>query len=234
MLEPIIFIIIALIVLIVLKFIMGINIKKIKELSERTDLDELTKELPDAETITKDMLKKLNNTDVKVTKMLDEKTGTSLYLVMSNTISLGNMENKYARVQTIAHECLHSVQSKTVLWFNFIYSNIYILYFYVSIVLTVFGIFKNTTLQLLIILLLGFIQYVVRAYLENDAMTKAWYLAKEYLEETDLSKETIKTLINSYKEINKQAIPMTNFQLFLQILGRGIIYSIISIIIQMI
>ena len=230
MLELIIFIIISLTALIVLKYIMGINIKKIKELAERVDLDELTKDLPDAETITKCMLKKLNNTDVKVTKMLDEKTGTSLYLVMTNTISLGNMENKYARVQTIAHECLHSVQSKTMLWFNFIFSNIYIVYFYVSIVLTVIGIFKNTTLQLLILLFLGFIQYVVRAHLENDAMTKAWYLAKEYLEETELSKETIKTLINSYKEINKQAIPMTNFQLFSQIIGKSIFYSIIALI----
>ena len=133
MIEPIIFIIISLTALIVLKSIMGISIKRIKELSERTDLDKLTKDLPDAETITKEMLKKLNNTDVKVTKMLDEKTGTSLYLVMTNTISLGNIENKYARVQTIAHECLHSVQSKTMLWFNYIYSNIYFVVLYDSL-----------------------------------------------------------------------------------------------------
>lgn len=231
MLELIIFIILSIISLIVLKFILGINIKKAKELADRKELDELTKDLPDSETITKQILKKLNNTEVIVKKMLDEKTGTSLYMVFNNTISLGNMEKKYARVQTIAHECLHSVQNKTMLWFNFIYSNIYILYFYISIILTVFGVFKNTTMQLLLILFLGFIQYVVRAYLENDAMTKAPYLAKEYLEETNLAKETIDTLIESYKEINKQAIPITNFQVFIQILKRCIIYAIISIFI---
>lgn len=234
MLESIIFIVISIIALIVLKIILGINIKKIKELVQRTDLDELTKDLANAEEMTKDMLKKLNNTDVNVTKMLDEKTGTSLYLVMNNTISLGDMENKYARVQTIAHECLHSVQSKKMLWFNFIYSNLYILYFFISIALTIFGVFKNTTLQLFLIVLLGFIQYVVRAYLETDAMTKAPYLAKEYLEESKLSKEVVEKLMKSYEEINKQTIPMVNFQLFSQILGRGVIYSIIAIILMLI
>lgn len=230
MLELIIFIIISIVALVILKFILGINIKKVREIAERKDLDDLTKDLPNTETIAKQLLKKLNNTSVKVKKSTDEKTQTSLYLVVNNTILLGNMENKYARVQTIAHECLHSIQNRKMLWFNFIYSNIYILYFYISIAFALLKVFDNPTIQLLIMLLLGFIQYVVRAYLENDAMTKSFYLAKEYLEETNLSKQTIETILEAYNEINKQAIPITNYQLFMQIIKRCIIYAIVAII----
>lgn len=233
MLELVISIVIMVVALVGLKIIMGINLKKIKELVEDSSLDEITKELPKEEEITKTILKKINNPEVKVTKMLDEKTGTSLYMVMNNTISLGNMEGKYARVQTIAHECLHSIQNKKMLWFNFIYSNFYLFYFFISIVLTLLGVFQNTMWQLFLLLLLGMIQYVVRAYLETDAMTKAPYLAKEYLEETNLSSENINQLMKAYDEINKQAIPMVNYHLFSQILGRGIIYSMLAMIMQM-
>lgn len=234
MVELVIVVIISIMALIGLKIVMGIQIKKIKELSEKSDLDELTKDLPEAEEMTKQMLKKVKNESVKVTKMLDEKTGTSLYMVMNNTISLGNMEHKYARVQTIAHECLHSVQSKKMLWFNFVYSNFYILYFGISILLTIFGIFRNTTLQLLLLLLFGMIQYVVRAYLETDAMTKAFYLAKEYLEGTEISKESKEKLIEAYEQINKQAIPMVNYHLFSQILGKEIVYAFVAIVLYVI
>lgn len=230
MLELIIFIIILIVALITLKFILGINIKKVKEIADRKDLDDLTKNLPNTETITKQLLEKLNNTNVKVKKATDDKTQTSLYLVVNNTILLGNMENKYARVQTIAHECLHSIQNKKMLWFNFIYSNIYILYFYISIVFVLLRVFDNVTMQLLIILFLGFIQYVVRAYLENDAMTKSFYLAKEYLEEMNFTKEKTEMLVDAYDKINKQAIPITNYQLFVQIIKRCLIYAIVTLI----
>lgn len=230
MLGLIIFIMILIVALITLKFILGINIKKVKEIADRKDLDDLTKNLPNTETITKQLLEKLNNTNVKVKKATDDKTQTSLYLVVNNTILLGNMENKYARVQTIAHECLHSIQNKKMLWFNFIYSNIYILYFYISIVFVLLRVFDNVTMQLLIILFLGFIQYVVRAYLENDAMTKSFYLAKEYLEEMNFTKEKIEMLVDAYDKINKQAIPITNYQLFVQIIKRCLIYAIVTLI----
>lgn len=230
MLELIIFIIISIVALVILKFILGINIKKVRDIAEQKDLDDLTKDLPNTETIAKQLLKKLNNTSVKVKKSTDEKTQTSLYLIVNNTILLGNMENKYARIQTIAHECLHSIQNKKMLWFNFIYSNIYISYFYISIAFALLKVFDSPTIQLLIMLLLGFIQYVVRSYLENDAMTKSFYLAKEYLEETNLSKQTIEIILEAYNEINKQAIPITNYQLFMQIIKRCVIYAIVAII----
>ncbi len=230
MLELVISVVIILIVLVGLKIVMKIKFKEIKELADKTDLDEITKNLPASEQMTKEMLERINNSNVKVEKTMDEKSGTSLYLVMSNTILLGNMENKYARVQTIAHECLHSIQSKTMLWFNFIYSNFYNLYFILSILFSIFGIYKNTVFHVFIILLLGFVQYVIRAYLETDAMTQAPYLAKDYLESTELTKDNIDILIKSYNDINVRAIPMVNYYLLARILGKVILYVIIAIL----
>ena len=233
MLEIGISITIMIIFLIVMKFIMGINIKKIKELSKKDDLDVLTKELPDSETMTKEILKMLKNETVKVRKAIDEKAGTRLYIVLNNTIILGNMENKYARVQTIAHECLHSIQSKKLLWFNYIYSNLYIIYFWISIILTLLKVFNEPIYNMHLLILLGLVWYVIRSYLETDAMTKAPFLAKEYLEEKNISKENIETLIDSYNEINEQSIPATNYGLIAQVLIRCIVYAIIVIIIKM-
>ncbi len=217
--------------IIFLKYVFGLKFKEIKKMAKNTELDELTKDLPNSEDITKQMLEIIKNTDVKVKKMLDENTGTSLYTVMNNTISLGNMENKFARVQTIAHECLHSIQSKRLLWFNFIYSNIYFAYYIISLVLTFLGFFENVFFHMFIILFLGIIWYTVRAYLETDAMTKAPYLANEYLKQTKLEDEKIKTLISSYNKINEQAIPMVNYYLIIQVFCRLILYSVISMIV---
>ena len=161
----------------------------------------------------KEMLEMLNNENVKIEKSVDEKSGTSLYLVMENKIIIANGNGSYAGVQTMAHECLHSVQNKRMLWFNFIYSNCYIIYTIVTIILTILGVIQNTTLQLYILTLLGFVFYIVRSYLETDAMTKAKFLAKEYLEKKQMhSKEEINTLIAAYDEINK--VRNTDYKLY--------------------
>lgn len=134
------------------------------------------------------MLKILNNTNVKIKiedenedKTSKEKRKNSLYVAVSDTIFIGNINDTYTRIQTICHECLHSVQPRKLLIFNFIYSNIYILYFWISTILTIVGVFKDFKLQIIILTILSFFYYVVRAYLENDAMIRARFLAKEYM-----------------------------------------------------
>lgn len=157
--------------------------------------------------------------------------GTSLYMVISNTILIGNLKGGYARIQTLAHECMHSIQNRKLLLFNYIFSNIYILYFFVITIFTVFNMVSNKMLQLFILTITGFIFYAVRSYLETDAMTKAKYLAKEYLENTEKCNSIeIEKLMNSYDEINKQAIPFTNYSLILKVLTKIIIYCIVCII----
>jgi len=102
----------------------------------------------------------------------------------------------YTRIQTIAHECLHSVQSRKLLLFNFAFSNVYVIYFIPVCGLLVFKRLPYKMMPMVIFLILSMIYYAVRVFLENDAMIKARYLAKEYLEEKKISsKEEIEKLV---------------------------------------
>ena len=216
---------------IILKNIFGVNIKKIKELSKPNKLDELTQKLPEDEEVCMQILKLVNNENVKIQKSIDEKNQTSLYVVASNSIIIGNLQKSHARVQTLAHECLHSIQSKKMLMFNFMYSNLYILYFIIISILTLCNVIQNKTLQLFILTILGFIFFAVRSYLETSAMTKAKYLAKTYLEQTNLyTNQEIEQLTNSYEEINNVGIPFTNYSLVMNVIVKLVIYTVICLI----
>ena len=90
---------------------------------------------------------------------------------------------------------------------------------------------KNPMLQVVILILLGFIYYVVRSYLEIDAMTKARYVAKEYMENSTLvEKETIDEIIENYDEINRKGIKLANFQLVSTTIIRVIVFCILTCI----
>ena len=120
------------------------------------------------------------------------------------------MKNNYARIQTIAHECLHSCQDRTMLLFNFIFSNINMIYFFVITILTIFKIINNQMLQIAILMLFTLIQFAVRSFLEIDAMTRARFLAKEYMENKKLctneeKEQLLKSLIDD-KEVFKAEI----------------------------
>lgn len=227
----IISIILLCIILIGLKIVLGVNLKKIKELSQKSPLDELIKRLPNIEEIGKQMLHMLKNSDVKIEKSVDEKSGTSLYLVMGNKIIIANGNGSYAGVQTIAHECIHSVQNKKMLWFNFFFSNFYIIYTLIVMILTILKIIKDTSLQLYILSILGFVFYAIRSYLETEAMIKSRFLAKDYLEQKKLhNKDEIKKLLCAYDEINKVGIPTINYTLAVNVILKLLFYSVIALI----
>ena len=163
-------------------FAFNIRIKEIKESGHNEKFDEITAKFPNNKEICEDVLKILDNTKVKIKEEeASNKKTTSLYVAISDTIFIGNIKDTYTRIQTVCHECLHSIQPRRLLLFNFIYSNIYILYFVTSCILTIVGVFKDTKLQIIILSILSFIYYAVRAYLENDAMIKARFLAKDYM-----------------------------------------------------
>ncbi len=141
------------------------------------------------------------------------------------------MKNNYARIQTIAHECLHSCQDRMLLLFNFIFSNISIIYFLVISILTICKLIHKPMLQVAILMLILLIKIAVRLYLEIDAMTRAKYLAKEYIEKKKIcTKEEQEKLLKGYENINKQAIPFTVFNLLLNELIKVFIYTIIAIL----
>lgn len=206
-----------------------------KKVGNDVKLDELTSRFPENKEIAKYILKKLENSKVKIKESEDKDNKTSLYIAISDTIFIANIKDTYTRIQTISHECLHSIQSRRLLIFNFIYSNFYFLYFILSCVLTVFGIFKDSKLQIILLSLFGFIYYVVRAYLETDAMTKARYLAKEYMLDyihinTICTKDEIEEIDKKYEKINKLGIPATNYILMVNCIIKIVIYILIVFI----
>lgn len=221
--EFIIIAIIAVILSVILGVLFGYNLKKVKKVTENKELDEMAKKYPNNIEICKSFLKKLNNEKVKVEENSDNEA--SLYIAVTNKILIANISNTYTRIQTIAHECLHSVQDRKILMFNFIFSNIYILYYIIICVLAIFKILPNKLVFLSIYLLLSLAYYMVRIYLENDAMINAKYLAKEYMEEIKISsKEEIDKIVKEFGKINDIGIRCVNYKFFLNIIVKLLIF----------
>ena len=225
--EYIILIVFLFLTLVVLKIVFQINFKQIEKIGKNDKLDKIASHYPSNVEICKKILKKLNNENVLIE---EEKDATNcLYIVATNKILIGNLRNSFTRIQTIAHECLHSVQNKTILMFNFIYSNIYLLAFIILAVLSIIGRLPYKMLFINIFILMGFIFYFIRSYLEMDAMTKARFLAKEYIEQENISTEDEKKdLIKEYDNLNNLGIKATNYSLFMQVIIKTII--LVSII----
>ena len=211
--EYFIILLFAISLLLILGILSYTKVKDIKALAEKEELNTLTKDFPDNIEIAKDILAKLNNTGVTIEE--DKQAQASLYIAVTNKIIIASGKNTFARVQTIAHECLHSVQDRKMLLFNFVYSNIYLLSFIVLAVLLALGVIPNGVLAILCFTLLSFVYYFIRSYLEMDAMTKAKYLAKEYMQEKEVtSKEKIEKLVEAFEQNNKIGIPYTIYKLF--------------------
>lgn len=227
--EFIVLLIILIIIYFVMKYIFDANLKKVKEIGENKELDELTKKYPSNVEICKYYLKKLNNEDVNIQE--DKNSNATLYLVMSNKIFIANLRDSYTRIQTIAHECLHSIQSKKMLWFNFIFANLYLLYFAIISILAIFNVLPYKMMFLAVLIIFGFVFYAVRSYLENDAMTKARFLAKEYMQDLKISDEDeISKIVGAYDRLNDVGIKCTDFQLLSGVLIKVIFVLILFIL----
>ena len=222
-------IIVTIIISIILAIVLKINVKKVKQIAQNTMLDELAKKYPENTEICREILKKLNNEKVIVEENKD--IDNCLYIAVTNKIIIAETKNSFTRIQTIAHECLHSVQERQIQLFNFIYSNIYLLYFIIIFILGLIKKLPNEMLFLNIFLILGMVYYFVRAYLENDAMLKARYLAQEYMEEKNiLSKEEINKIMHGLDQINSLGIKGVNYSLLLGVLIKAIILELVLVI----
>lgn len=227
---------ICIIFLIVLKFAWNIkisNIKKIKKVGYDKDLNEITNRLPENKEICQSILRKLNNEKVKIKESEDKENKTSLYIAISDSILIANINDTFTRVQTMAHECLHSIQNRRTLLFNFIYSNIYFIYFLCICILSLLRLNEHGMLHLFVLTILGVIYYAIRSYLEMDAMTKAKPLAKEYIEEQGiLTIEEKNKVLDNYDLINEIGIKLTNYILIINCTIKIIIYTGILAIFQ--
>ena len=226
--EFIIIIIVTIILSVLLGYVFCFNKKKILDLAKNEKLDEMAKKYPSNIEICKKYLKKLNNKDVTIEE--NKEAEASLYIAITNKIVIANINDTFTRIQTIAHECLHSIQDRKILIFNFAFSNIYLLYYVVICVLELFNLLPFKMMFLTIFLIASLINYVVRMYLENDAMIKARFLAKEYLEEEHTStREEINEMVKGFDNLNNLGMKYIHYQFFLDCMLKVLIFSIICI-----
>ena len=210
----------------------GLNVgikdfKKLRGIVEDEKLIENIKKFPFNTEICKQTLKKLNKEDVKVEE--DNSSKTSVYLVFKNKIVIGKA-NVITRIQTVIHECIHTTQDKRLLKFNVIFSNINNLYLLIISILSLFNriSYNTATICLWVLALMQLASYTVRSFLETDAMTRAEFMAQDYIEKTDyVTKEEKDKIIQTYKDVNKVGIKSYNYELLMKALIRLLIYAII-------
>ena len=221
--------IIAFIGIVVLGYVFDYSRKELKHIGKNEELDALAKVYPSNGEMCQEYLKKLENEGVQIEE--NEGAEASLYIAITNKILIANIQKSYTRIQTIAHECLHSIQSRKLLLFNFAFSNLYLIYFLIICGLMIFKVLPNKMMFLSIFLILSMIYYMVRVFLENDAMIKARYLAKEYMEEKKLSSpEEIKKLVAGFDKINDVGIKCINYLFFMQIMVKVLIIVVLDFV----
>ena len=220
------------ITLILLKIFLNIKFSNIKKMSDRgaEELEHLSIKFPSDEQMCKDILKKINN-DSEVQIKIDEEYNSCLYTIFNNTITIGKFKQNYMKIQTIAHECIHACQNKRTLWANFIFTNIYLIYFWIILILEFLNKLPYANIHIIILIFLSLIQYAIRFSLENEAMIKARFIAKEYIEENNILDEEEKDkLIAEYDEVNNIGIPFVNYYTIGINIIKVIIFSILVLI----
>ena len=224
-----IIIIVASIAIIIVSSMMNTNLKELEKIALDNKLNEMAKKYPKNIEICKDILKSLGNNNTQIEE--DTTSEATLYIAIQDKISIGNTHESFTRIQTMAHECLHSMQDRKMLLFNFIFSNIYILYFFVICVLVIIKKLPNEIMFSNILLILSFIYYVIRIFLENDAMIKAEFVAKQYIEKKKISsEEDRKKLSEGFRKLNEGSIKGTNCSLFVKIMIKVVIFNVLALI----
>lgn len=209
--------------------IVGLNIKlkdskELKKTNASKENLKLIGDMPDNIEICKEILKKFNNSKVIIENKTDEKS--SYYIAISNKIIIGNVSDSFSRIQTVIHECIHSIQDRRVLIANYVLSSISNIYF---LILIITAIINRISLKLFMsFFILQFICYVIRSFLENDAMIRAEYETEKYLKEKDSRNE--KEIIEKYKNMNKIGIKLYNFVLYAKIIIKCIILYVLFLI----
>ena len=227
--ESLIIFILVVITIVILKIMLGSNKKIIMQIANNEKLNNILQKLPDNINICKDILKKLNNEKVKI----EEQENTNcFYFIATDKIILNKDKKYFTRVQTIAHECIHSTQNKKILWFNYIFANLLNIFWLITMILTIAGVITQYALFSASILICIIIFYVIRSYLEIEAMTKAKYIAKEYLEENQV-KETDE-IVEEYEKLNDIGIKYTCYKLISSKLYLLAIYTIMGCILNFI
>ena len=216
-------------VIIILRILFGSSKKQIEAIAKNEELDEIAKKYPSNIEMCKEYLDMLQNKTVIIEE--DKTASNSLYIAISNKILIADVKESFTRIQTIAHECLHSIQDRKILLFNFIYSNVYMIFFIIIAILKLCNILPYEMMFLAILIIGGLIYYFVRSYLENDAMIKARFLAKEYMENKRISsKEEIDKIVYHFDKLNDVGIRTVNYMLLVTVIIEIVIFCVICMI----
>ncbi len=217
---------IILVLIIIMLFVLNYkSLKETKLLSSDEELDKATECLPSNAEICKELQEMLgSNSKVE----LDDKTKSSAFIFYLNKIILSNTESSkkdFSRVLFIAHECVHSIQDKTMHIINFTLANIKNIF---DIVVFVLLILKRCSLELITIsLLVSFLSFYYRIILESDAVYRSVIYSRKYLE-----KKGLNYVADRYEEIVPKTIKSMYFSYFIPILIRHVIFIIMFILIR--
>ncbi len=215
-----------LIMLGIVYILMGTRIKELKRLKNKPEYDAITAKLADNMTLGKLILTKLGNQHTIIEETNDLQT---LYIAISDKITVSKEEKNYTRVQTLVHECIHSIQPRKILLFHFIFGNIYFLSIFVVSILTIFHMIPNKILTFNILLIMAILFFTVKIYLELDAMTRAPFITEKILKENEsISEEEKRKLQKGYQEVNKIAVPYSVFVMLFNVCIPIAIYLLIE------
>ena len=115
-----IIIIVAILAIIIVSTMMKMNVKELEKIALNSELNEITQKYPKNTEICKYILKKLGNETTKTEENTNSEA--TLYIAIQDKILIGNTHESFTRIQTMAHECLHSIQNRRTLLFNFVFS----------------------------------------------------------------------------------------------------------------
>lgn len=173
------------------------------------DIRDIINKMPENDIIASDILRKLNNNTTKIVK--DDDIKGNYYVFLKDTIYFANNSKSikdYSRLTLIAHECVHSIQSKILQIFNFTFSNLEIFFFLVIMILKLFFKIDNIDYIYVTILLLSiFFRYT----LEIHASLKSIKLTKDYLFLKNIDSKEIEL---TYRVIKFQVISLLPIMLF--------------------
>lgn len=182
-----------------------------KDSNENMKINKMISNIPENKFVAKEILEMLNNNKTKIE--IDSDTKSNLYIFLNDTIYISkNKKDDFNRICVIAHECIHSIQSKSAQILNFVLSNIELILFIVLIALFCF---KLKFMPLLILYVLTNIFSIgIRLYLELSAVFGSIKLSDKYFNNY-LEDNIIDYIVNIYKSQIKTLLVFFIIKLFL-------------------
>ncbi|MDD3303347.1 MAG: hypothetical protein PHP54_00295 [Clostridia bacterium] len=169
-------------------------------------LQNIVDKMPNNNKMAEDILIGLNNYTTKI--KLDDDIKNSYYIYLNDTIYLANnadAQTNYSRLCLIAHESMHSIQSKKLQKLNFILSNIELVAFVVCVLLLIF---KVSFLAIPIIYALNAVfSLAIRLVLEIDAVKNSVIISENYVRQL-LGDEEAKIVEEEFAKETKKLLPI--------------------------